>query len=155
VNRSLASLVAFFILVGTAIESVNLLYHFAPLILLGNGGYQGVIPLEQLQALAYMSLRLQAAGYNISLVFFGCYGMTAGYLILKSTFLPRVLGVMLMAGGVGYAINSFTNFLAPTYAGYLFPYILLPAFVAELSVALWFLLRGVNAERMRLQTATA
>lgn len=146
VNRSVALLVAFFILLGTAVESVNLLNHFAPLTLLGT--VQTAIPQDQVQTLAYLALRLHSAGYNLSLVFFGFYGLLSGYLIFRSTFLPRVLGVLLIAGGTGYLINSFTGFLAPGYARYLFPYILLPAFVAELSVALWFLFRGVNMDAL-------
>jgi hypothetical protein len=91
VNRSLALLAAFFILVATAIESVNLLNHFAPLILLGGRRYLNVFTAEQLQALAYVSLRLQSVGYNISPAVFGFYCLVTGYLIFRSTFLPRIL----------------------------------------------------------------
>ncbi len=83
VNRSLALLMVFFILVLTAIESVNLLNHFAPLILLGGRSYLKVFPAEQLQALAYVSLRLQSAGYNISLAVFGCFCLVIGWLIFR------------------------------------------------------------------------
>jgi hypothetical protein len=147
VNRSLALLAAFFILVATAIESVNLLNHFAPLILLGGRHYLNVFTAEQLQALAYVSLRLQSVGYNISLAFFGFYCLVTGYLIFRSTFLPRILGVLLAIAGLCYLTNSFANFLSPAFAAHLFPYILAPCFVAELSLCLWLLVIGVNVPK--------
>lgn len=140
-------LMAFFILVATAIESVNLLNHFAPLILLGGRSYLNVFTTEQLQALAYVSLRLQSAGYNISLAVFGFYCLVTGYLIFRSTFLPRILGVLMATDGLCYLTNSFANFLAPGFAAGLFPYILVPCFVAELSLCLWLLVVGVNVPK--------
>lgn len=99
VNRSLAFLEVFFALVTISIESVNLLNHFAPLILLGGGRYLSVFNAEQLQALAYMPLVLQAVGYNLSLAVFAFDCIITGYLIFTSTFFPRILGVLLAIAG--------------------------------------------------------
>jgi hypothetical protein len=149
VNRSLSLLAVFFILVSTAIESVNLLNHFAPLILLGGRRYLNVFTAEQLQALSYVSLRLQSAGYNISLAVFGFFCLVTGHLIFRSTFLPRILGVLLAIAGLCYLTNSFADFLFPPFSAHLFPYILVPCFVAELSLCLWLLVMGVNVPKWK------
>jgi len=155
VNKSLALLLAFFVLVATAIETVNYLNHFAPLIFLSRGSYLSAFTGEQLQALAYASLRLFAVGFGMSLVFFAFYCFLIGYLIFKSVFAPRIVGVLMAIAGLCYLTNSFVYFLAPWLSGRLFPWILLPCFVAELSLALWLLVIGVNVQRWKEQASAA
>ena len=82
-----------------------------------------------------------------NLVFFGFYCLLIGYLIFRSTFLPRILGVLLAIAGCGYVINSYLTFLAPILARHLFPWLLLPGFPAELALALWLVIKGVNTSR--------
>jgi hypothetical protein len=67
-------------------------------------------------------------------------------LIYRSTFLPRVLGVLMAIAGLCYLISSFAGLIAPTFASPLFPYILLPGALGEYSLALWLLVRGVNMQ---------
>jgi hypothetical protein len=155
VNRRLALLVVFFTLVGTAVEGANLLNQFAPLTLLGGGHYLSVFTPEQLQALAYMSLDPQGASYNIQQVFYAGYLLAAGYLIFESTFLPRAIGVLLVIGALCYLTYSFASMVAPGFAAHLVPYIQLPSGLAELSLALWLLVVGVNAQRWREQASAA
>src|SRR5712691_11249731 len=95
VNKSVALLVVFFCLVGTAIESVSLLAHAAPLILLGGGHTLSAFTAEQLQAWAYVSLQFFEYGFASCLVFFGFFCRSLAYLILRSTFFPRVIGGLL------------------------------------------------------------
>jgi hypothetical protein len=152
VNRSLALVMAFFDLVGAAIESVVLLNHFAPLVFLKSGGSLSVFKPEQLQAQAYMSLELQDIGLAISLVFFGFDILVTGYLIFRSTFLPRILGVLLAIEGVGYLINSFALFLAPGLQARIFPYFMATG-IAEISLCLWLLVIGVNVQRWKEQAS--
>jgi hypothetical protein len=147
VNRRAALLMVFFLVVGTAVQAVNLLNHFAPLVFLKGAPYLSVFDVEQLQALAYASLRLQLTGYDIALAFFGFYCLSAGYLIFKATFLPRILGALLALGGLCYVTNSFAGFLFPEFRAGLLPYILLPSGVAELSLSLWLIVKGVNLSR--------
>ena len=149
VSRRLTLLVVFFTLVGTAIESVNLLNQLAPLILLEGGQYSSAFSAQQLQALAYMPLELQALGFNITLAFFGFYGLSIGYLVYRSTFIHRIVGVLLTIGALCYLINSFANFLAPAFATHLFPYIQLPSLVGEGSFTVWLLVIGVNVQRWK------
>ena len=143
VNKRVTLLVVFFNLIGASIESVNLLNHLAPLTLLGGGSYLSAIPAEQLQAQAYMSLKLFELGFAISLVFFGFFCLLLGYLIFRSGFLPRIIGVLLAFQGLCYLVNSFTNFLAPAYAALVFSVLALSA-VGEISLCLWLLVMGVN-----------
>lgn len=154
VNRRFSLLVVFFTLVGTAIESVSLLAHFAPLLLLGSGPSLTVFKAEQLQTLAYTSLQLFEHGFAIALVFFGFYCLALGYLILRSTFLPRIIGVLLAIEGLFYLINSFANFLAPEFAAHVLPYLMVSG-VAEISLCLWLLVMGVNVQRWKEQASAA
>jgi hypothetical protein len=154
VNRRVALLVVFFSFVGTAIESVSLLAHFAPLVLLGGESYLHAFTAEQLQAAAYMSLRLFEYGFAICLVFFGFFCLSFGYLIVRSTFFPRIIGVLLAGQGVLYLTNSFANFLSPAIAARVFPY-LAASGVAEVSLCLWLLVMGVNVQRWNEQASAA
>ena len=150
VNRSLSLLAAFFSLVGCAIAAVNCLLLLAPLVVLGDAQSLSAFNVEQVQALALLFLKLHAQGSNVSLVLFGSYNLLIGYLIFRSTFLPRILGVLLAISGLCYLINCFANFLSPAFATHLVPYILIPG-GAELLLALWLVVVGVNAQRWKEQ----
>ncbi|MDB5223659.1 MAG: hypothetical protein JWN83_2326 [Chitinophagaceae bacterium] len=147
VNRRIILLVVFFTLIGTAIESVNLLNQFASLILLKGGHYLNVFTPEQLDSLSYMHHQLEASGFNLALVFFGSYCILIGYLIFRSTFLPGTVGMLMAIGGMCYLVNSFSSFLFPEFAANLSPYIQIPSGLAELSLCLWFLVKGVNVSK--------
>jgi hypothetical protein len=101
-----------------------------------------------------MFLKLHAQGYAISMVLFGSYNLLIGYLIFRSTFLPRILGVLLAISGLCYLVNCFASFLSPAFAAHLVPWILVPG-TAELLLALWLVLMGVNAQRWKEQASAA
>jgi hypothetical protein len=92
-----------------------------------------------------MHLKMHGEGYSISSVFFGVYCFLLGQLILRSALVPRIIGVLLMIGSSGWVVDSFTTFLSPSLGTHLYPWILLPGFVAELSLCLWLMIRGVSA----------
>jgi hypothetical protein len=95
-------------------------------------------------------LRLRAAAYhNIGLVFFGLYCLLVGILILRSAFLPRILGGLMVLAGLSYV-----PFLSPL-ARSLQPYILVFPAVGQISLTLWLLMTGVNAQRWREQASAA
>ena len=146
VSRPVALLVLFFSIIGTTIGVVNLLNHLAPLKLLSGAAYLNVIPIEQLQAQAYLSLRLFEFGFALSLVFFGFFCIFQGYLIYNSGFMPRIIGILLAIQGVCYLSNSFINFLAPSYSGIAFN-ILAISVVGEVSLSLWLLIKGVDVKK--------
>ena len=145
VNRRLAWTVVFCSLVGSAVEAAGLLNHFEPLILLKRGQELGV-DLHLVQAQAYMTLRLQAIGFSVALTFFGCVCLVRGYLIYRSRFLPRVIGLFLAIEGACYLINSFTNFLAPAFAARVFAVLMVSA-LGQVFLCLWLLFRGVNVTK--------
>jgi hypothetical protein len=150
VDRSLSLLAAFFGLVGCAITALGSLFQLAPLVVLGGAPYLRVFNLEQLQALALMFLKLNTQTANICLVLFGFYDVLIGYLIFRSFFLPRVLGVLMALAGLGWL-----TFLYPPVANSLSPYILVLGFLAELLLMLWLLVKGVNVQRWKEQAGKA
>src|ERR687883_81835 len=147
VNRRLALLDACFILVATAIEAAGLVNQFAPLVLLGSGPCASALPTAQLEVLAYLPSALSGIGYSIAQVFFTFDLLTIGYLVLRSAFLPRVIGVLLAIAGLAYLTYSLANLLAPGFAGNLVPWIQLPSLLGEGSLCLWLLIVGLNAQR--------
>jgi hypothetical protein len=155
VNRRIALLDAFFILVATAIEAAGLVNQFTPLLLLGSGPYQDALTPSQIQALAYLPVDLSSIDYTIHTLFFGLDIICFAYLVLRSTFLPRTLGVLLAIDGLAYLIYSFTDILAPDIAAHLVPWIQLPALLGEGSLCVWLLAVGLDVERWELQARTA
>jgi len=151
VNRSLSLVAAFFSLVASVVQAISSLFHLAPLFLLGGVPYLRVFTVDQLQALALVFLRLRAAAYhNIGLVFFGLYLLLVGILMLKSTFLPRILGVLMALAGLSYVL-----FLSPPLVRSLQPYILVFPGIGQISLCLWLMVFGVNAQRWKEQASAA
>jgi hypothetical protein len=152
VNRSVAALAVLFSLLGTAIQATVLVFHIAPMLVLTGGPALGALTEPQVQALAYLSLRSQTDGYSIALVFFGCFGLSLGYLIVRSTFMPRLIGVLMGIAGFCYFTNSLVSLVAPSLSSVLF---LLPALVGEASLTLWLIFKGVDSARWESQAASA
>jgi len=88
-------------------------------------------------------------------VIYAGYLLAAGYLVFRSTFLPRVIGVLLAIGAVSYLIYSFASFISPEFAAHLVPYIQLPSLVGEGSLCLVLLVIGVNVQRWNGQASGA
>jgi hypothetical protein len=144
VSRDLALLAVFFNLVSIALEAAASLHLVQTLFPLANTDYSRVFDPEQLYTLAYLSSRAHGQGFGVALIFFGCVCLLLGYLIYKSKYFPRIIGVFFVIAGLGYLTNSFALILAPSLAARLFPWILLPALPAELGFALWLLVKGVD-----------
>ncbi|MFB3922095.1 MAG: DUF4386 domain-containing protein [Terriglobia bacterium] len=155
VSRELALLAAFFNLVSIGLEAAITLYLLVALFPLGPAEYLKAFQPEQLYALAYLSLRSHGPGFGVSLIFFGCFCLVTGYLIFKSRFLPKAVGILMQVAGLCYLTNSFALILAPSIANRMFPTILVPAFIGEASLCLWLLVKGVNAERWAEQAGEA
>lgn len=145
VSRNLALLAAFFRLTFVAIYGVAKLFEIVALVLLSGADSLKAFEPRQLHALAYLALRVHGLGYGASLLFFGVCCVLFGHLIRRSGYLPRILGVLLVLGGWGYIAFSLAQMLAPAFAArWLFPWLMLPAFPAELGLALWLLVKGVD-----------
>lgn len=148
VDRYVALLAAFMRLACDLVLAVASLSHFAALRLLENGNYLHAFSPEQLQGLALLALKLHGDGYAISLVFFAFACLSLGYLIYRSGYLPRLIGVLMVIAGVCYLVNSFAHFAAT-----LFPPIFVPIFVAEVSLTLWLIVKGVNVAKWEERTS--
>src|SRR5712692_2500099 len=147
VGSNLALLAAFFGLGGVAIGAASSVSRLAPLVLLRGDQYLSSFTTGQLQAMALMSLKLHAQGFNLSMVFFGIQCFLVGFLIVRSSFLPRILGVLLAIAGLSYVSSSLANFLSPAFGALVSPFILPAGIVGEGSLTLWLLLIGVNVPK--------
>jgi len=150
VSRSLSLIAAFLGLTGCIIKTLSRLFFIAPLLVLGGAHYLSVFNAEQLQALALLFLKVNDHGAAIALVFFGFYALLTGYLTVRSTFLPRILGVLGILGGLGWL-----SFLYPPLGYRLFPYIAALGLLGAGSLILWLLVFGVNEQRWKEQASAA
>ena len=155
VNRNVSLLAAFFSLTGCAIGAFSFLFFLAPLVVLGGAQYLSVFTVEQLRALAFVSLRLYEQASTIAFAFFGLHCFLVGCLILGSTFLPRIVGVLMVCAGLGWLTFSSANLLSPPLATYLTPYIMAPGILGEGALTLWLLVMGVNVQRWNEQAGAA
>jgi hypothetical protein len=150
VNTTLSLLAAFLGLVAIAMQAFSSVFQLAPLVVLEGGGTLSAFNVEQLQALALMFFKLNAHAFDIYLVFFGFWCVLIGYLIFRSTFLPRILGVLEASAGL-----CWLTFLWLPLAQYLSPYNQAFAGIGELSLTLWLLVMGVNEQRWKEQASAA
>lgn len=149
VNKNLALVTAFFRLVHSAIYGVNLLNLILVLPLLTGNSFTASFQPDQLYAIATLLLTGHNYGYVIGLAFFGIHCVLLGYLIIKSGYIPKILGLLLLIASAGYLIDSFAQILLiqySEYAGIFLAIVAFPAIVAELSLALWLLVKGVQVE---------
>jgi Domain of unknown function (DUF4386) len=154
VSRSLALFATLINVVQTCVLVANKMTLLIPLMLLENSSYLAAFTSEQLHALSYLSIKAHGYGFGIGLIFFGVACLVRGYLIFKTGYLPKILGVLMAIAGLSYLVNSFALLLAPSLASALFPGVLIPALVGELSLTLWLIFKGVNMERWRQRVAT-
>lgn len=153
VSREIALLMAFFGMMSITTEAAITMYLIQPLFPLGNDAYLKAFTPEQLATLARISLRAHGYGFGLSLVFFGCFCIVIGYLIFRSGYLPKLIGTLMAIAGICYLINSFALILSPSVADRLYPTILIPSFLGELSFCLWLLIMGVNVRRWKERLA--
>lgn len=155
-GRTLSLLAAVFQLILVAVSAVKILFHMAPLTLLQAGDtFLSNFSLEQLQDLSYLMLRFHGQAYDVMLVFFGVHCLLIGWLIARATYLPRLFGWLMLLSGLCYIANTVVRFVEPELAPLLYPWILLPAFVTEIGLTLWLLVRGVNAQKWHAQADVA
>ena len=155
VNRGVALLDVFISLVATAVEVASLSGQFTPLLLLGHRHYTGAIPPAQLHALAYLPGDLANIDYSIYTVFYALDILCGAYLVYRSWFMPKVIGVLMAIDTLAYLVNAFTTMLAPGVAAHLVPWIGLPTIAGEGSFCLWLLIAGVDARRWTEQAEQA
>ncbi len=146
VDRTAALLSLVFGLVGATIKTVARAFYYAPLLVLGGAGYLTVFDASQLQALSLLFVKINNQIANMALVFLGISTFFLGYLIVKSTFLPRFLGVVSIVSGLGWLV-----YLSPALGSALFYYLIVLAMLGVLLTSGWLLVRGVDEQRWREQ----
>jgi uncharacterized membrane protein len=149
VSRELNLLATFLRLIAIAVEAMVAMNLFAALLVLTSTPAGKAFAPAQLDALANLAIRSYGYGFGVALLGFGFCFLVHGYLIMTSTFLPRTIGVLIQIAGLCYLANSLALFLAPSLEDRIFPAILAPAFVGELSLCLWLIVKGVDVDRWR------
>ena len=150
VNRTLSLLAAWLRLIYTAMAGMFLLNLLIAVQLSKGADYLRVFTADQMQVQVKLFLNTWWDGTTlISWVFFGLHLFVLGYLILKSSYIPRVLGVLLIVASIGYLINSFAGVLLPNITAESRMVLIVPAIIAELALTLWLLFRGGKIDEMK------
>jgi len=153
VSRGLALLSAFFGLLSTALYAACEIFYFAlPQLLLRGSDYWKAFSPEQIDTLTLLSLKLFNYGAGLFLVFYGTGWIIRGWLMVRSGYLPKLLGLLMVVGGLGFVASTATQVLAPQYPSQLMPLLLMPGGVL---LALWLLVRGVNVPEWEAKAAAA
>jgi hypothetical protein len=142
VSRDISLLAALFSMVQTAVLVANKLNLITALLLLGNTKSLGAFDAAQLQALARLSLTQHEYGFAVGLVFFGISCLMVGYLMFRSDYFPRTLGILQVLAGVCYLLNSFVLILAPSLP--IVSSVLVLSFAGELTTAVWLAVKGIR-----------
>lgn len=146
IHKTLATLMALLGFVPVPIMMLNMLNQFAALLLLSGEEYLTVFTTDQLQALAILFLNLHSHGYFIAGMFSGSFLLPLGYLVYKSGYFPKFLGILLIIGGFGYLAELSIVFIFPSYEIISFVG-LAAAVIAEFSFTFWLLLKGVRIQQ--------
>jgi hypothetical protein len=150
VRKDLALLAVFFRLIGTAGFAMAKVFYFAALPIAGGADHLKEFSPEQLDSLALLSLRVSGYGQSVFSMFYGIGSLVLGYLMYRSGFLPKVIGILVGLSGVGFVAKTFTWALAPSYSS---PMLLTPAGVAALALTGWLLVKGVDAAKWKERAA--
>jgi Domain of unknown function (DUF4386) len=150
VNKGVSLLAAFVGLVVCTMQALTGLLYLAPLLILQGGSSLSAFTEPQLQALALIFLKLNSYAFDVDLVFFGLWCALTGFLIIRSTFLPRILGLLLAIDGLGWML-----YMYPPLAYHLFPFIATASALAEFPLQLWLIVFGVNSQRWTEQASAA
>lgn len=146
-HKALATVFLISVLMTVAIAVVNTLNNFGAMAVLSGADYLKVFSPEQLRAMAMIFLRLGNSGQGLVEVFWTPYFFSFGLLVIKSRFLPRILGVLLILMSVGYAVNIYTKFLVPEFHPAMFTGLamMLGAF-GGIPTMLWLMIKGGRVE---------
>ena len=143
VDKNNAVLMVILVLVAAPIAMLNELNHVAVLLVLSGSDLLTTFSLDQVQASVPLFLNLHEHGVFIAQIFWGLWLFPMGYLIFKSNFLPKALGILMIIGGFGYLVDSFVYFIFPDFDVTVSEF----TFLGELLLPLWLMFKGVNHEQ--------
>jgi hypothetical protein len=150
VNEKHALAMAILLLVSIPISLLNVLNEIAAVILVSGADFLSAFEKGQLDVLAYLFLRLHGQGFVVAQIFWGLWLFPFGILVIRSGFIPRVLGFLLFIAGVGYVASSFTSLLP--YTPFLDRFAS-PLTAAELPIIFWLLIWGAKDQSLGGQSA--
>jgi len=146
INDTQSALMVMLVLVGVPIAFLNALNHVAALILLSGADFLSVFDPRQLDALAYMFLRLHTQGAVVANIFWGLWLFPFGVLVMRSGFIPRILGVLLIINCVGYVADSCVALVLPRFSPLVSRITMVPQFIGEIPMIVWLLIWGAKAK---------
>ncbi len=155
VSRTLSLVAAFARLSLAIIQGINQLPSLIVLLLLSGAGYFAAFEPSQLDALVLLFLNARESGVYIWQAVFVLHLVVLGYLVFKSGYFPRILGVLLVLGGLGYLIDSFGNILFPNYEPIFGVVVVVTSIIGELPFFLWLLIKGVNVQKWHERASAA
>ncbi|MEM9647429.1 MAG: DUF4386 domain-containing protein [Bacteroidota bacterium] len=145
VHKNMAVLMVALVIVSVPLSMGSVVHKFDVLSLLGKAEYLEVYSAAQIQAQVILAFNSYFKGILVSQIFWGLWLFPFGYLVFKSGFLPKILGLFLMVGSVGYFIDFIGRVLYPDYnALWISDYITIPASIGELGTCLWLLIMGIK-----------
>ena len=149
VSKTLSLAAAYARLAMAVMQGMNLLNYGFVLLLVSGAGYLTVFEPDQVHALVLLFLNAYEYVALIWAMFFALHLLVLGYLVYKSGYLPRILGILLVLASFGYLIDSFGNVLLPQYDALYASVVVLTAIVGELPLSFWLLMKGVNVEQWK------
>jgi hypothetical protein len=144
VSRNAARAMVVFTATGAAIMCLNLVHQHGALVLATDPAYAAALGRAGADASALLSFATLRAGEQVAGVFFGLWLLPMGYLAYASRLFPRALGILLMVGCFGYLADTFARLVAPRFGAALSPFVLTPSTIAEVSMVLWLLVKGIR-----------
>ena len=151
VNKQLSLLAAFFGLMATATFAFAELFYLAPQLILGRAYLNNFTP-DQVNSLALLSLKFYGYAGMIFTAYYGMAWIVRSYLIFRSSYLPKLLGVLMAIGGIGFVVRNFLLILAPAYAS---DVLLMLMFPGGLIMTVWLLVKGVNVQKWNARVNAA
>ena len=150
VSNELSLLAAFFGLVGTALFAFAELFYFAPLLLIAGGAdYLKTFAPDQLNSLVLLSMKFYGYAGMIFTAYYGMSWIVRAYLIFRSGYLPKFLGILMAIGGIGFVVRNFAMILAPAYAT---DVLLMLMFPGGLAMTIWLLVKGVDIAKWKARS---
>jgi hypothetical protein len=150
VDKDYARIMAILVVASVPVAFLNMLNQFAPILLLSGAGYLSAFEPAQLNALVMFFLSLHTYGVFIAGIFWGLWLFPLGYLVIKSSFIPKIIGVLLVIAGLGYIVDSLCKFLLSNYTITIASY----TFIGELLLILYLLIKGVKDQQPAATQAT-
>jgi len=145
VNQNFALLFLLLNAAGVAVQCISLLFLLVPMLINGSADFQRAFQPDQLNTLNLLFYNLHKSGFMIAQIFYGTWLLPLGFLVYKSGFLPKVLGVLLMADFVSVMIWFFQFFLLPEYDIISYPGLAI-SLIAEFSLSLWLIIKRVKEQ---------